>query len=140
MSKFNDSDFRKQLSTIFIKLAEKIEQDEVFAQWIFEGINTSTGKNSKRKQESKKIEIQSVVLEVSPLPDIFTIFSIKGSEGLREQLNTYETEILVKIVLENGLDPVRKVRRWKTKNKIITYIIDVVSKQMSKGNSFLDKG
>lgn len=137
MSKFNDIEFRKQFSKIFIKLAERVEQDEQFTQWLFEGIDFSAKKNSKEK--NSKSEIQSVALEVSQLPDIFTIFSFEGAEGLRDQLNTYEVEVLKEVVLKNGLDPVRKVRRWKTKNKIITYIVDVISKQMSKGNSFLDE-
>ncbi|MGO4498577.1 hypothetical protein AB4114_22100 [Paenibacillus sp. 2RAB27] len=139
MSKFSDANFRKQLSTIFIRLAEKIEQDEQFAQWIFEGINFSKGKNSQGKR-AVQMEVKSVVSEAIPLPDIFTIISTEGPEGLKEHLNTYEVEILIDIVLNNGLDPVRKVRKRKTKKKIITYIVDVISKQMSKGNTFLDKG
>ncbi|CAH1223961.1 hypothetical protein PAECIP111891_05591 [Paenibacillus allorhizoplanae] len=139
MSKFSDANFRKQLSTIFIRLAEKIEQDEQFAKWIFEGINFSKRKNSQGKR-AVQMEVKSVVSEAIPLPDIFAIFSTGGPEGLRDQLNTYEVEILIDIVLNNGLDPVRKVRKWKTKKKIITYIVDVISKQMSKGNTFLDKG
>ncbi|SDO56851.1 hypothetical protein SAMN04487897_1174 [Paenibacillus sp. yr247] len=140
MSKFKDADFRKQLSSIFIKLAERIEQDEQFAHWLFEGTTfLASDKSSKRKKMSPVSEQQSVPLDKRPLPDIYTIYSKEGAEALRDLLYTYETETLKEMVLENGLDPVRKVRRWKTRDKILAYIIEVVSKQMSKGKAFMDE-
>ncbi|TVY08650.1 hypothetical protein [Paenibacillus cremeus] len=135
MSKMKDPDYRKQLASIFIKLAEKIEQDEQFAGWLFEG----TCLIAEKSRKSKAGPGQSNEPVTAPMiPDVIAIFSKEGPDALRERLNGCELDTLREIVLANGWDPAKKVRKWKTKHKIVAYIVDTVSKQMSKGKAFLD--
>ncbi|MBP1966426.1 hypothetical protein [Paenibacillus aceris] len=138
MSKSNDAALRKQLASMLVKIAERIEQDEEFARWLLEGtIWGAANKGSKSKKPSTASELPYTPAGKSPLPDIYDIFSKDGAEALRELLNTYEVGFLIEIVLANGLDPVRKVRKWKTKHKIIAYMLEAVAKQMAKGKAFV---
>ncbi|MFC5452140.1 hypothetical protein [Paenibacillus aestuarii] len=136
MLKTDDAVFRKQLASMFIKIAERVEQDEEFAQWLLQGtVWEAVEKSSKRSAQS---ELPSAPSAQSPLPDIYAIYAMEGEGALHELLHTYEVGFLIEIVLANGLDPVRKVRRWKTKHKIIAYMLEAVAKQMAKGKAFVN--
>jgi hypothetical protein len=134
MSLYKKSHFRRQLSSIFIKMAQKIEEDEEFARFIFSEIEPLFVKN----ERSKRTE-QNESKYLSSIPDLFSIYLQQGTEGLRQRLENFEVHVLKDIILAYGLDPTRKVRRWRAKEKIINFIIEVVTKQMSKGKAFLER-
>jgi hypothetical protein len=117
---------RKQIASILVKIAKKIEEDESFAKEIF-GIDN---------------EKETIKVKKSPPPDkvdinIFEIYQNQGSECLMNLLLPLESKDLKKIVLENGLDPSQKVRRWRKQEKIINFVVESVAKQMAKGGAFL---
>jgi hypothetical protein len=134
MSLYKKSHFRMQLSSIFTKIAQKIEEDEEFARSIFSEIEPLFVKN----ERSKRTE-QHESQHLSSIPDLFAIYLQQGTEGLRQRLENFEVHVLKEIILAHGLDPTRKVRRWRAKERIINFIIEVVTKQMSKGKAFLER-
>ncbi|BDH60246.1 hypothetical protein MTP04_03760 [Lysinibacillus sp. PLM2] len=64
------------------------------------------------------------------------VLSEKGKEGLFDSLNQLEIDQLKDIVSEYGMDPAKKVMRWRTKEKIVTHILEVTNNWMQKGEAF----
>jgi hypothetical protein len=118
---------RKQIAAILITIAKKIEEDEAFARSIFDCLDEI--KNIGNKKKSPK---------TTPTYDIniFEIYQNEGSQALLVFLESLDLKELKKIVVQNGLDPAQKVRRWRVKEKIINHVVDTVGKQMSKGEAF----
>lgn len=56
-----------------------------------------------------------------------------------EFLESLDLKVIKKILVQNGLDPAQKVRRWRVKEKIINHVVDTVGKQMSKGEAFSNR-
>jgi hypothetical protein len=136
MSLYEEVQFRKQLSSILKRIAQKIEQDEEFARLIFSEIEPLFVKvKNERSKRTKQNESQ----HPSSIPDLFSIYLQQGTEGLRQCLENFEVQMLKEMILAHGLDPARKVRRWRVKERIINFIIEVITKQMSKGKAFLER-
>lgn len=127
MLDYRDPSTRKQIASFLIKIAKKIELDEEFAQIFFEEMK-ETPKKKKTNNGNKEEPIKL---------DVFGMYQNQGSDGLESFLHTLEVQELRKIVLDNGFDPAQKVRRWRKKDKIITFIIESVSKLMAKGGAFM---
>lgn len=60
-----------------------------------------------------------------------------GEERLRTELKNLTVDELKDIVAEFGMDPRRKVMRWKTREKIVEEIVRVSTGRSRKGESFL---
>jgi hypothetical protein len=134
MLDFKNPLIRKQVAEVLIKMAKKLEEDENYAKLFF---NELGGPETKKKTSVKKAE-----KEPTPTPvklDIYEIYQKQGTAFLETALNNLELEDLQKLVVENGLDPARKVRRWKTRTKIISHVVESVTKRMEKGTAFLNK-
>jgi hypothetical protein len=131
MLDYNQPKVRKQIASILMNIAKKIEEDGEFAKIIFSQLeeNKSEGKNNAKKL-SKSNQLETKI-------NIFEIHQNQGSEGLLGFLESLDLQGLKKLVAENGLDPAQKVRRWRKKEKVINHVIESVSKQMSKGEAFL---
>lgn len=130
MLDYKDASIRKQVASVLVKMAQKLEEDEEFAKLFFGEM--------KETPEVKKTRTKKAKQEEKPLKlDVFTIYQGQGAEGLAALLQTYEVQELRKVVLDNGFDPAQKVRRWRLKDKIINFIIEAVGKQMAKGGAFL---
>lgn len=130
MLDYKDSSLRKQVASVLVRMARKIEEDEEFAKLFF-GEMMETPKVKKPRTKKAKPEEKPLKL------DVFTIYQNEGTEGLTALLQTFEVQELRKVVLDNGFDPAQKVRRWRLKDKIINFIIEAVGKQMTKGEAFL---
>ena len=71
--------------------------------------------NNRNSNEKKIIE---------PNEDIFTLFSNLGRDSLTQKLQEFDLSMLVVIVKKNGLDPTKKVIKWKNRDKLIDFIIE----------------
>lgn len=61
----------------------------------------------------------------------------KQGEGiLKEQLEKLNTEQLKDVVAEYGMDTGNLVMKWRTKERIINFIIDMATDRSKKGESF----
>ncbi|MBV7504823.1 hypothetical protein KW850_06040 [Bacillus sp. sid0103] len=131
MLDYNEPNIRKQIAAILITVAKKIEEDEEFAKSIFDCLD-------ERGEEIKNINNKKKSTKTTPTYDIniFEIYQKEGPQGLLLFLESLDLQGLKKIVVQNGLDPAQKVRRWRVKGKIISHIVDTVGKQMSKGEAF----
>ncbi|GAA4724099.1 hypothetical protein [Brevibacillus fulvus] len=142
MLDYNDKDFNKKVAFILYKIAERVENDQELAKYLLEQYRTAF--SSVTDITFKDDEKQSIVNVVkdnieTDISDVFSIFSKEGAEGLRNNLEQYDIEAIKKIVAVNGLDPSQKVRRWKTKVKIIDFVVEVIEKKMSHGSAFIDE-
>lgn len=81
-------------------------------------------------------KVGGVTLEKPSLPDVFAIFMEKGAVPLRDELQFYEIQTLKQIVSNSHLDTAGKVRKWRSKERIIDFIIDAVEKRISQGDAF----
>ena len=68
--------------------------------------------------------------------DPFAVFYEGGSEGLRTRLDALGLEQLRDIVAEHGMDNDRLAMRWKTRDRVISRIIDRVEARAAKGSAF----
>lgn len=131
MLDYKEPNIRKQIAAILITVAKKIEEDEAFAKSIFDCLD-------ERLVEIKNIDNTKKSTTTTPTYEIniFEIYQKEGPPGLMAILKPLELKELKKIVVQNGLDPAQKVRRWRVKEKIINHVVDTVGKQMSKGEAF----
>jgi hypothetical protein len=132
MLDYKNPTIRKQIAEVLIKMAKKLEEDEEYAKAFFDELS--------EPETRKKASVKKTKKGPSPIPvklDIYEIYQKQGAETLETALNSLELEELQKLVVENGLDPARKVRRWKTRTKIISHVVDSVTKKMEKGAAFL---
>lgn len=126
---------RRMTAFLFRKIADRLEQDEAFAVWLFEGGDyPEETKPVRRGGGSTKNEKADAA---ALLPDIYLLYLAEGKEALHDALRQYELETLRALLLHHHLDPTRKVRRWKTKEKVVAFIAEAVVKQMDKGKVFL---
>lgn len=127
---------RKQVAEVLIKMAKKLEEDENYAKLFFHELREP---ETKKKTSVKKAKNEPTSTPTPVKLDIYEIYQKQGTAFLETALNNLELEDLQKLVVENGLDPARKVRRWKTRTKIISHVVESVTKRMEKGAAFLNK-
>jgi hypothetical protein len=132
MLDYKDPNIRKQIAEIFKTIAIKIEEDDEFAKSILSCLNERSNdiKNTKKKKKSSQTISKNYDM------NIFEKYQKDGPHGLLEFLEPLDLKDLKSIVVENGLDPAQKVRRWRLKEKIIKHIVETIGKQMSKGEVF----
>lgn len=160
MSKYDD--FAVELTVVLLrKIADRMEDDPVFAQEAVEearAIREAKLKQLKKMQKASKIAESKLVGEgknqtqgtgerSSPgkkfketatpeIPEIYAIYMTGEEQELRYSLEQYELEVLRGIVSKNHLDSSGKVRKWKTRSKIIDFIVDTVKNRLSQGDAF----
>jgi hypothetical protein len=134
MLDYKEPNIRKQIAAILITVAKKIEEDEEFAKSIFDCLD-------ERLEEIKNIDNKKKSTITTPNYDIniFDIYQMEGPQGLLVVLESLDLKGLKKLVVQNGLDPAQKVRRWRLKEKIINHVVETVGKQMSKGEAFSNR-
>lgn len=71
--------------------------------------------------------------------DIFAAIRTLGINDTRLKLADLEVDELKAIVSKNAMDTTGKVRKWKSKEKLIEFIIEVASRQMDFGKSILSE-
>lgn len=85
------------------------------------------GKNDFIRELKDKVQI-----------NIFEEYATKGEQGLRDELALFDTNYLKAIIARYSLDHTNKTYRWKTKEKLIDFIVDTVESDIKKGKYFLD--
>lgn len=74
-----------------------------------------------------------------PAPiDPFAIFR-QDPENLRPALEALDPEQLKDVISEHAMDSSRLALKWKTTDRLINFIADVVEQRMRKGAAFLDR-
>lgn len=122
----------KDIANTLRILADLMENNPIIASEVLKGLAAQ----STVPPASTSSQPKGAPLEKSPLPDVFSIFMEKGAVSLQEELQLYEVQILKQIVSNSHLDTAGKVRRWRSKERIINFIIDAVDKRVSQGDAF----
>lgn len=105
------------------KLADLIEQNPEVAKMLsLDLVQPESDSSNKR-------------VVVAPF-DVFEIYRSNGEAHLISKLKGCTLEELINIVRSHGLDTTGKVRKWKTPEKIISFIVERVSAKISKGAVF----
>nr|WP_146139663.1 hypothetical protein [Lysinibacillus timonensis] len=65
-----------------------------------------------------------------------TLLEEQGERVLVESLNQLNIDQLKDIVSEFGMDPAKKVMKWKKKERFIEHIIEVAQNRLMKGTAF----
>ena len=139
MSQYNQKEVSRVIAKLLRQLADEIENGKVdidFKELL--NIVQKSNQDEILKQVKDKETIDEVVANENypSITELFSIYSKSGQEELSKVLEKYEIEQLKKIVAENGLDPIKKVRRWKTKEKVMDFILNDISQRMSHGSAF----
>jgi len=71
--------------------------------------------------------------------DLYRFYQEKGENGLKEYLQGLEIEDLKSIVKRYRLDPKGNYRKWKTKERFITRIVEAIKIKFEKGEVFLEQ-
>jgi|GEM_PF-1996789 hypothetical protein len=71
--------------------------------------------------------------------DLYKLYQEKGEEELRKYLEGLEIESLKSIIKYYRLDPKGNYRKWKTKERFITRIVDAIKIKSEKGKVFLEQ-
>jgi FAD/FMN-containing dehydrogenase len=112
----------KELISFFLRLFEYLDTHPEIVEEIFKTKQSQSGKESK---------------ETKVIIDIYQIYEEEGKEKLRNCLEGLTVENLKEIVRYYRLDPKGYFRRWKTKRKFISFIIDKTEKRLEKGKVFM---
>ncbi|WP_141096037.1 hypothetical protein [Ureibacillus massiliensis] len=140
-----------KLLELFKVILQEINVNKEFAKKI-ETVFTEKefGKYEQKKQTTRKPKLETIASSTNTSttgkkrarkrkPALFNpeiVLSEKGKEGLFESLNQLEIDQLKDIVSEYGMDPAKKVMRWRTKEKIVTHILEVTNNWVQKGEAF----
>ena len=65
-----------------------------------------------------------------------TILEEHGEDTLLDSLNKLEVDQLKDIVSEFGMDPAKKVMKWKKKDRFVAHIVEVTNHRLQKGGAF----
>ncbi len=65
-----------------------------------------------------------------------TILEQHGEETLLDSLNQLEMDQLKDMVSEFGMDPAKKVMKWKKKERFVAHIFEVAHHRVKKGVAF----
>jgi hypothetical protein len=132
MPNYKEQKAIKEIANTLRILADLMEKNPIIASEVLKELSTRSVAQSPRKSDSllgKKPEMDSS-------PDVFAILLEKGAEQLRDELQAYEIETLKQIVSYNHLDTAGKVRKWRSKAKIVEFIMGAVDKRISQGDAF----
>lgn len=133
MLDYKDPYIRQKISSVLSVIGKRIVEDEEFAKQILSELGDDFFSSVTKEKKVRK----KPATKTNPIINIFEIFQTKGKDDLSSFLNSLDLQGLKTLVLDNGLDPAQKVRKWRSKEKISTFIVETVSKQMSKGGAFL---
>ncbi len=67
--------------------------------------------------------------------DPFALFA-EGEDTLRQRLNELDIEQLKDIVAEHGMDQSRLAMKWRTPDRLIELIVNMVRDRSRKGDAF----
>lgn len=79
-------------------------------------------------------------LELDLMPSPFALLQEKGADGFREWVSSLEIDDLKKVISAHRLDATGNARKWKTKDKLVNFVVDRVMDRSKQGGAFKDYG
>lgn len=121
---------KKKLKTLVAAILEEAEKNPEFA----EKLSVTLGIEKPDGQGTETVKKRGGRRAPAVLDPVVVINEEAGQ--LRERLTALDIEQLRDIVAEYGMDPGKLVMKWKTKERVIDYIVEVASTRAKKGEAF----
>lgn len=124
--KMDEKIIAKKVANLLRLIAEKIERHPE----LLNDLNLTMEEvpiSEKKKKTSTVVEI-----------NVFEIYSEKGEEGLKSELEKLSIPQLNYIIRQNVFDPTKLSEKWKKKDKLIDLIVNKVKSRTEKGRVFMD--
>ena len=116
----------KKLRNLFKVIIEEIEYNEEFKNKVYMALEENSTKKTKVKKKKEIIEPKLNPLEVI----------LDGENELRSRLLEFEVVYLKDIIKFYNMDSTNSSSRWKKKERLINYIVDVSKSRANIGNAF----
>lgn len=124
--------FKSNLRSMFSAILREMERNPEFASRLEECFRSKGGQGG----EDANTQIQAGKGRRSAgVLDPFAIFEEIG-QGLAAKLDELTVEQLKDIVAEHGMDRSKLAMKWKSKEKLIPFMVKTVSSRLSKGDAF----
>ncbi|WP_052124030.1 hypothetical protein [Ureibacillus manganicus] len=147
-----------QLAQLFEVIMQEVRTNNVFAEkvrGIFNGNEEESHQisGSRGRRKDRAISTISPDENTSALPSsttskkstrkrnaaLFnpeTLLEQCGESELLDLLNQLEVDQLKDIVSEYGMDPGKRVMRWRKKENLVNHIVEVADNRLKKGSAF----
>ena len=118
----------KKLKEIFKIILDEVESNEEFKNKIYKVLENE--KSTVKKKSKKKVVIEP---KLNPQKVI-----LEGESNLVDKLTSLEISDLKDIIKFYEMDNTNSSSRWKKKDRLINYIVDVTKSRVGRGNAFRD--
>ncbi len=126
---------KQRLKALFDVITQQAEQDPLFAENLSRaiGLSLKEGDNTNRHDQasSKGRPARRAVSVLDPVG-----LAAEGEEILRDRLTALSLEQLRDILSEYRMDPGKLVMKWKTKDRVISHIVQAALSRAKKGDAF----
>lgn len=124
-------DVEKQLMVIFNVVIDEMKSNKEFKMRIEDALSNKESEipNNIVESKAKKRGRKSAVLNPN-------IIALKGEIILREELDKLEVVQLKDIISQYAMDSSKLTNRWRSKEKLMNYIVEVSFNRISKGDVF----
>lgn len=79
-------------------------------------------------------------LALDAIPSPFALIQEMGSDRFREWVSSLEIDDLKKIISAHRLDATGNARKWKTKEKLVDFVVERVTDRSKQGGAFKGYG
>ena len=118
----------KKLKEIFKIILDEVESNGEFKNKIYKVLENE--KSTVKKKSKKKVVIEP---KLNPQEVI-----LEGESNLVDKLTSLEIGDLKDIIKFYEMDNTNSSSRWKKKDRLINYIVDVTKSRVGRGNAFRD--
>ena len=116
----------KKLKDLFKVILEEVECNEEFKNKIYKVLEE--GNNNAKRPRKRNLIIKP---KLNPLEVI-----LEGERILMDKLLTLEISDLKDIIKFYEMDNTNSSSRWRKKERLVNYIVDVSKSRISRGNAF----
>ena len=120
---------RKSLRDLSKAIVEEAERNPQFEQQLKDALNFDNNPGTKSGTPKRRYRREPAILDPIDLVR-------NGEEVLRKKLASLHIEQLKDIVANYGMDPSKKVMKWKSSKNIINRIVEISTERAQKGDAF----
>ena len=115
-----------KLKDLFKVILEEVESNEEFKKKVYKILGDEN--NNVKKKGKKKVIIEP---KLNPIEVI-----LEGENVLSDKLLKLEVSDLKDIIKFYEMDNTNSCNRWKKKERLVNYIVDVSKSRVNRGNAF----
>jgi len=127
----NENEIKTRLTDIVRVISAHAGKNEEFRKALADILERTTNMELNENQQD---------LGPSLMPSPFAILQEKGTDGFREWVSSLEIDVLKKVISAHRLDGTGNARKWKTKDKLVEFVVARVTDRSRQGGSFKGYG